>query len=300
MSISKHSIVNTATKVASIYINSPLFKNTLAQISDPPKKLFYRGNIDLLQKNQGNVLVAVVGSRRVTPYGQLVTHRLATELAKRGIVVVSGLALGVDSIAHRAALGADGPTIVVLPSGIEKIYPASHKQLAEKIIAQGGLLVSEYHGMAAPHPYQFIARNRLISGISSAVVITEAAKKSGSLHTADFALDQGKLVLAVPGNITSPNSVGTNNLIKNGAIPVTGIADILDSLHLDNHQLNLILTGDTPQEEIILQLMQAGHHQTEKLQRLSKLPVSLFNQTLTMLEISGKIRSQGANQWVLN
>lgn len=185
----------------------------LYALPQPAYKLYVIGNLALLKQKS----LAVVGSRAVTPYGREVTNRFVAEAVWSNIPIVSGLALGVDSIAHRAALDAGGSTIAVLPGGINKIYPASHQKLAKEIVEKGGTLISEYPGEMTPHKYHFIARNRIIAGLAHATLITEAAEKSGSLHTAQFALEQGKEVLAVPGSIFSPTSVGTHNLIEQGA-----------------------------------------------------------------------------------
>ncbi|HLZ14394.1 MAG TPA: DNA-processing protein DprA, partial [Candidatus Saccharimonadales bacterium] len=203
--------------------------------------------------------MTIVGSRKLSAYGKAVTTLLATELARSGVVVVSGLAIGVDAIAHRAALDAGGLTIAVLPSSICDIYPASHTGLARQIVAQGGALVSEYPGGSRTYPGNFVARNRIASGLGDALLITEAAEKSGTLHTANFALEQGKPVLAVPGNITSPTSVGTNNLIKTGATPVTSVDDIFHILGMqcagpDSKRY----TSSNPHEQTLLDLLQTG------------------------------------------
>lgn len=202
-----------------------------------------------------------------------------------------------DSIAHKATLDAGGKTIAVLPCGLDKPYPASHRQLARRILEQGGALVSEYPSGTPPLPHHFIARNRIVSGLSDAVLITEAAAKSGTMHTVGFALDQGKSVLAVPGNITSTQSEGTNNLIKTGAAPITSAQDIFDVLGVGEQlQLGEILAANE-QEEAILSLLQKGITDGNQLQTKSQLDVVTFNQTLTMLEITGKIRSTGGGHW---
>lgn len=186
----------------------------LQQIASPPKRLFVMGTP--LGELLALPCVAIVGSRKVSSYGREVTTKLAYDLASRGVVIISGLALGVDGLAHKAALEAGGKTIAVLPSPLEKIYPSSHAQLAKQILDSGGTLVSEY-ALGTPFNLStFIARNRLVSGLSNAVLITEAAEQSGSLHTARFALEQGRDVLAVPGSIFSETSRGTNNLLKVG------------------------------------------------------------------------------------
>jgi len=268
----------------------------LQRIASPPKQLFVSGQLDELLALP---MVGIVGSRKVSPYGRSVTTRLAGELAGQGIVIVSGLAFGVDSIAHQAALDAGGRTIAVLPSPLETIYPASHRQLAANILKQGGALISEYPAGTESFRGNFVARNRIISGLSNALLVTEAAEKSGSLHTARFALEQGKDVLAVPGNINSPTSVGTNNLLRAGAGVATCADDILYALKLSPEQLKPVKAASEP-EQIILDLIAAGTADGDKLAQDSQLEIALFNQTLTMLEITGKIRPLGANQWALS
>ena len=244
--------------------------------------------------------VTVVGSRKVSAYGKSVTSSLAGELASAGIVIISGLALGVDSLAHKSALDASGLTIAVLPSGLDRVYPASHQSLARQIIEQGGALVTEYPEGTDPYPSNFIARNRIASGLGDVLLITEAAEKSGTLHTANFALEQGKPVLAVPGNITSPTSVGTNNLIKSGATPVTSARDVFHALGLDVAQKKREAPrSGNPNEQILLDLLFSGIDDGAELLSSSRLEVSLFNQTLTMLEIRGQIRPLGNNRWAL-
>ncbi|HEX8762363.1 MAG TPA: DNA-processing protein DprA [Candidatus Saccharimonadales bacterium] len=271
--------------------------NVLQQIPDPPERLFL--------KNSGNnwlecllaPMVAIVGSRKFSAYGRQVTERLATELAKAGIVIVSGLAMGIDSIAHKAALEVGGRTVAVLAGGLDNIYPAINQQLAGRIVQQGGALLSEYEDGMPALPYQFIARNRLISGLSRAVIVSEAAVKSGSLHTANFALEQGREVLAVPGNITSSGSGGTNSLIKIGATPITDIRDVFDVLGIRKPEQKVVTRGSTPQEQKILDLLRSGQSDGTMLLSASGLQISQYNQTITMLEITGKIRALGNNQW---
>ncbi len=244
--------------------------------------------------------MTVVGSRKVSAYGKAVTLGLAGELAKAGVVIISGLALGVDSLAHKAALDAGGLTIAVLPSGVENIYPAGHYGLAMQILQQGGALVSEYPAGERAYKDHFIARNRIASGLGDALLITEAAEKSGTLHTANFALEQGRPVLAVPGNITSPTSVGANNLIKAGAMPVTGVRDVFHALGLELPETNREAPrSGNPHEQVLLDLLFSGVNDGLELLDQSKLGVSLFNQTLTLLEIRGQIRPLGNNRWSL-
>lgn len=244
--------------------------------------------------------IAVVGSRKVSAYGKIVTTQLTEGLAKAGLVIISGLALGVDSLSHKAALDGGGLTIAVLPCGLDRIYPATHRMLARRILEQGGALITEYPEGTGVYPSNFIARNRIASGLADAVLITEAAEKSGSLHTARFALEQGKDVLAVPGNITSPTSVGTNNLIKSGANPVTCVDDVLYAMGLAPISTKREAPrGQDPDEQLLLDLLFAGVSDGHELLAKSGLEVSHFNQTLTMLEIRGLIRPLGNNSWSL-
>jgi len=283
--------------VKKLTISESAYPSLLRDIAGPPQQLFYRGAEPAawLEKPR----VAIVGSRAVSPYGTQVTAQLARELAERGIVIVSGLALGVDGIAHQACLDAGGTTVAVLANGLDKIYPSTHTRLGERILQQGGTIMSEYPEGTPGHKSNFIARNRIVAGISHALLITEAAEKSGTLHTARFAMEQGRDVLVVPGNITSPGSAGTNNLIKAGAIPVTGVEDILYALGVtgSTHTAQVRKRGDNAEEQAIITLLYQGITDGHALLTQSNLPAVQFNQALTMLEISGKIRALGSNQW---
>lgn len=288
-------LINSIQKIAN---NSPLFPTDLLHIAQIPDALYILSDnwTDLLQRPR----LAVVGSRKVSSYGQTITHRLVSELAQAGVVIVSGLAYGVDSIAHRAALDAGGLTIAVLPRDVQHIYPSSHQAMAQQIIKQGGALVSEYDDAVITYKSNFVARNRLVAGVAQALLVTEAAEKSGSLHTARFALEQGKDVLAVPGNVTSPTSIGTNTLIKSGAAVVTCAKDVL-------HILGLQLTpaprkkprSSDPQQQSLLDLLVQGIQNGDELLTRSQLDAQQYNQALTMLEISGQVRAMGGNAWAL-
>lgn len=283
-------------KVNIISLNSNAFPELLANIPDPPEKLYVLGNLDTLLSRPR---LAVVGSRKVSPYGRQTTHALVQELASRGIVIISGLALGVDSIAHQATLDAGGPTIAVLPSHVTEIYPRSHTQLARRILEKGGALISEYPEGVPPQQFNFIARNRLVSGLSDGVLITEAAAKSGTLHTANFALEQGRTVMAVPGNVNSPMSAGTNNLIKAGATVVTESSDVLQALGITEKSRNIELFADNEDELAILTALGQGITDSNELLIESGLDAAQFNQALTMLEITGRIVPLGAGHWRL-
>jgi DNA processing protein len=277
--------------------NSADFPEVLRHTPGSPKQLFHRGAdlATLLQRPR----IAIVGNRNITTYGRQVTADLATKLAERGIVIISGLALGVDAVAHQAALDAGGLTIAVLPSPLDNIVPRTNYRLAQQILAQGGALVSEYDSGEPPLRPNFVARNRIVSGLSDAVLITEAGEKSGSIHTADFALDQGRQVLAVPGNITTANSVGTNHLIKSlRAGTVTTYRDVLHALNLeDQPTAERHIRGRNAHEQTVLDLLLQGTTDGDQLLEQSQLAASQFNQVLTMLELGGKIRPLGANHW---
>ena len=275
------------------------FPRLLKAIPGAPQELYVLGD------NFGDLMtrpcLAVVGSRRASPYGRRVTDSLVSDLSRQGMVIVSGLAYGIDSIAHASTLAAGGKTIAVLPGGLDNIYPVSHQKLAEQILKSGGALVSEYPPGTSAHKHHFVARNRIISGLSSAVLITEAAEKSGSLHTANFALEQGRDVMAVPGSIYNHLSAGTNRLIRTGATPITCAQDVLEVLGLEQIALKLddLLAGRSPAEQKVLGLLDGGSTDDSTLFEKSCLDVSLFNRTLTGLEIAGIIKRVGASTWAL-
>lgn len=269
----------------------------LQTIPDAPKTIFAIGSDleELLKAPR----VAIVGSRKMSPYGRGVTETLASQLSNRGIVIVSGLAYGVDACAHKAALESGGKAIAVLACGLDRIYPQANAQLGQRIIGSGGVIVSEYSKGTEPLRHRFLERNRIISGLSDAVLITEAAERSGSLNTAGHALNQGIPVMAVPGNVTSPLSAGTNNLIKSGAIAVTNIDDVLLALGISKTARTTLPVAYNPEEFVILTLLKSGLSEGAELLLKSELKASAFNQTLTMLEIAGKVKPLGNNHWGL-
>ncbi len=287
------------TKINKITPQEEEYLQGLKNIALMPKILYFRGKIP---ENRVKT-VAIVGSRRNTRYGEKVTYELAYELAKTGVVVISGLAYGVDSIAHRAALDAGGITIGVLGTPIDQIYPKRHTSLAAEIVEKGGAIISEYAPGAKVFPRtSFLERNRIISGLADVVVVTEAAERSGSLNTATHALDQGKDLFVVPGNITSLMSQGCNKLIKAGAMPLTWVEDVLDALFpavkKSKKQRRLIM-GDTEEETAILAKIAEGMDDGEDIIASLGMTASVFNQTITMLEIKGVVKSLGANRWML-
>lgn len=283
-------------KINKVSQNNSAYPLKLLNIASVPKQLYVLGDLEPLKHTR---VVSIVGSRAVTPYGRQITTMLAGDIAQRGIAVVSGLALGVDALAHRAALDAGGYTVAVLANGLDTIQPPANRELALRILKSGGAIISEYPEETAAMKQNFIARNRIVSGLCDGLLITEASEKSGSLHTANFALEQGKTVMAVPGNITSSTSRGTNNLIKTGAVPVTDVADILFALKLETTTNNVAVLPANAEEAAILDHMKQGMTDINQLQQSSQLTPETFNQTITMLEITGKVRPLGAGHWGL-
>jgi DNA processing protein len=267
-----------------------------SSIAKPPKSLYFIGEIPATRLTS----VAIIGTRKPSPFGKEVATLLAKNLAKRGVVIISGLALGTDAVAHRGALEVNGTTIAVLGNGLPEIYPSSHRTLAEQIIANGGAILTEYEPGTPARPFRFLERNRIVSGLSDAIIIVEAAARSGTLNTASHALEQGREVFAVPGNITSPLSSGCNALIKQGAHPVTCAEDVLEIIapHLLTQQTALPL-GRTPLETMIISLLQSGVRDGELLQQRTNTSAAEFSQSLTMMELGAIIRPLGGNQWTL-
>ncbi|HSE29818.1 MAG TPA: DNA-processing protein DprA [Candidatus Saccharimonadales bacterium] len=266
----------------------------ITNIAGFPKSLYFSGN---LPKNRVKT-VSIVGTRKPTDYGTEFAYKFAYELAKRGIVIVSGLAYGIDAIAHKAALDAGGTTIAILPSGLNRIYPSGNAKLADRIVENGGCLLTKYEPDSHPYKSSFVQRSQIVSGIADGVLVIEAGAKSGTMHTAEFARRQGRVVMALPGNINSVMSEGCNNLIKKGAVAITETADILSAIGFKKLIQTTLPVGSNPQEQIILKLITSGVNQTEHLQKQSSLSAAELNQALTMLEISGQIKSISAGKWV--
>lgn len=283
-------------KINTIAPDESKYLQILSSIAKAPRKLHYLGTIP----PQRIVTVAVVGTRRPSAYGKEVTQRITFDLAKRGVVIVSGLALGVDAIAHQAALEANGTTIAVLGNPLPDIAPRTNRQLGEAIVRGGGAIISELEPGSRVYPSNFLQRNRIVAGIADAVLITEATTRSGTLNTAARALEQGKEVFVVPGNITSPLSGGCNALLKQGACVVTEYQDILDVIapHLTSDQQQLPL-GQNDTETKIITLIANGVRDGDELLARTKLTTTELNTALTMLEIAGAIRALGANQWTI-
>jgi DNA processing protein len=262
--------------------DDPAFPPLLGAIHDPPPGLFVRGDahVDVLR----GPTAAVVGARACSPYGSHVARMLGRELGAAGIVVVSGLARGVDGEAHRGALESGGTTIAVLGCGIDRDYPAGHRQLAGRIRASG-LVVSEYAPGVEPAPWRFPARNRIIAGVSAATVVVEARDRSGALITADLALEEGRDVFAVPGEITSALSSGTNDLLKLGAAPLTRSADVLELFGLLTAETEAVEVGSTAAK--VLERLRDGPASADELARSTGLDAGSLAAALTELELAG-------------
>lgn len=262
-------------------------------LAEPVKSLWCNGTLP----EQRQPAVAIVGTRKPTTYGKEVTARLAGELAAQGVVIISGLALGIDGIAHEAALEAGGITIAVLPTSLEQIYPYIHRSLAKRIVERGGALLSEYNPGDQVYKSNFLARNRIVSALADGLLITEAAQHSGTTTTAAFALEQGKPVMAIPGNITSPLSVGCNQLLQRGARLITCCNEVLEEIGCVLPATPAVPAAQTPEQQAILMLIASGLRDGDQLLLQSQLTPSLFSQTITLLELQGKVRPLGANQW---
>lgn len=267
----------------------------LRAIPDAPDRLWYRGELP----DEARPVVTIVGTRKPTSYGRAITEEVASKLAERGVVIASGLALGIDGIAHSAALKVGGTTIAVLASGVDTPFPMSHRQLAENIIAGGGALISHFPPGTHPMKYRFLERNWLETGLSDAMIVTEATSRSGTMNTVSHALAQGRDVYAVPGSILSPMSSGCNQLIATGATPIIDINDWIDQLFPRPKQAKKPLGNYTTEEQAIIDLVAAGCIDGDEIQVRSKLDPALYLQTVTMLELTGAIRPMGNNRWSL-
>ncbi len=273
------------------------YPSNLREIDAPPPVLYVRGTLYPADA----VAIAVVGTRRASAYGREVAHMSATELAHNQVTVVSGLALGVDAIAHKAALAAGGRTLAVLGSGVDQLYPAQNRELAHQII-ENGAIISEYPLGTRPEANNFPPRNRIISGLSRGIVVVEAGVQSGSLITATFAAEQGRVVFAVPGSILHPGSTGCNQLIRDGAVPFLSVNDVLDHLDLARFTIQHAVRHTTPHDplesELLANLSHEPRHIDELVRRLAWSSAQV-NSTLIMMELKGMIRQIGGMNYVI-
>jgi len=285
-----------AAGVQVITWEDPAYPQLLREIPAPPPLLYVRGRLE----PEDAWAVAVVGTRRASVYGREVTRRLTTTLAHSGITIVSGLARGIDGTAHRAALEAGGRTVAVLGCGVDQVYPPEHREMALRI-ADHGALISEYPLGTAPEGGNFPPRNRIISGLSLGVLITEAGRRSGALITADYAAEQGRDVFAVPGSILAAGSGGTNRLIQDGAKMVLEPADVLRELNLtmvaEQSQARETLPA-TEAEAALLAHLGAEPTHVDELGRAAGMPIAQVSSTLALMELKGMVRQVGGMKYV--
>ncbi len=293
-------------RISFITWDDPGYPSLLKEISSPPPVLYYKGRLD----DKTDKRLAVVGSRKFSAYGEKAIAALLPEVINSGITIISGLALGIDSLAHQKALEFKGKTWAVLGSGLDRksLYPAGNRRLAQAIIDSGGALISEFPPGTPPYKQNFPQRNRIIAGLAQATLVIEAKEKSGALITADYALEENREVLAVPGNIFSEFSAGPNRLIKLGAKMITAPEDILEVYGLDKKLSDnsnaknkmtklrsasqLSFSFDTEAENIVYKLLKETSERAEKISadeiiRKTKLDTSVINSTLSILELRG-------------
>jgi len=273
-----------------------IYPRRLKEIDQPPPVLFVRGSINV----EDDWAVSVVGTRRVTPYGRQVASEIARYLAQNGVTVVSGLARGVDAIAHQTAMQAGGRTLAILGSGVDTIYPPEHRKLAEDISRQGAV-ISDYPLGTQPESRNFPPRNRIIAGLSLATIVVEAGETSGALITAEFAVEQGRDVFSVPGSILTPQSEGTNRLIEQGARPLLRMSEILESLKLEQipeKQASRKAIAASPEENRLLSCLTQDPRHIDEICALSGLPIQAVSATLTMMELKGLVTQVGGMNYV--
>lgn len=276
------------------------YPKLLKEIYNPPPLIYYRGSLNCLNQ----FCLAVVGTRRASNYGRQAVKEIVADLAKSNITVVSGLALGIDALAHEAALEHQGLTAAVLGSGADwqNIYPAGNRHLAKKIIEKDGCILSEHPLGALGLKHHFPLRNRLISGLSLGTLVIEAGESSGALITAKYALEQNREIFALPGSIYYPYSIGTNQLIKQGAKPITSARDVLEELNLIQataFTANQKIIPENPEEEMLIKILTKEPIHIDKIARLSKLKVNSLASLLTLMEMKGLVRDLGGKNYIL-
>lgn len=286
----------TAAGVTPLAVDTPGYPPLLREIPTAPPLIYVRGSLLPADAPRS---IAVVGTRRPSAYGREVTERLVGDLADAGLTIVSGLALGVDTLAHRAALARGGRTLAVLAGGVDRPYPQSNLQLARRITGHGAL-ISDYPLGTPAAPLNFPPRNRIISGLSRAVLVIEAGEQSGAMITVNFALDQGRDVFAVPGSILNPGSNGPNHLLRQGALAVRSAADVLEALDLpaaaDNSKPAELSAGSP--EAVVVALLRGAARSIDEISRGSGLPASQVAALLAVLEIRGSVRRCGPHTFI--
>jgi len=277
------------SEIKSISFKEPGYPTLLKEIPNPPSEIFILGKLPQEEK----IKIAIVGTRKATLSGRLITKEIAKKLAEKGIVIVSGLAMGIDSAAHEGALLANGQTIGVLACGLDNIYPRQNENLARRIIENSGAIISEYPIGTEAFKNQFLERNRIVSGLCVATIVVEAPQESGALVTARLSAEQGREVFVVPGPINHPNYCGSHKLIRDGARLVSSVDDIFEDLGIDICQPKLVFEKikDKNQSTIFQIIQEAGSALSiDKIIELTKLEPQIINQSLAILIIQGIIK----------
>jgi DNA processing protein len=273
------------------------YPNLLREIPSPPPVLYIKGELTA----EDETAIGVVGTRRATRYGRDMTHRLSSGLARAGVTIISGLARGIDGIAHNAALENEGRTLAVLGCGVDQLYPPEHRKLSERIQSQGAL-VSEFPLGTRPEARNFPIRNRLISGLSLGVLVIEAPRKSGALITTSFAADQGRTVFAVPGSALSPASEGTLQLLRDGAALAVDASDILNELNLERRQAAVetrrMLPEASGDERQVLELLQGEPRHIDEIAIDTGINISQLSAMLLQMQLKGLVRDAGGQHYV--
>jgi len=278
--------------------DDPAYPVRLREIPNPPPVLYVKGS--LAESDQW--ALAVIGTRRATAYGKEATRVFASELAANGVTIVSGLARGIDAVAHQAALDAGGRTIAVLGNGIDQLYPPEHRKLAERII-ESGALVCDYPPGTRPEAGNFPPRNRIINGLSLGVLIVEAPETSGALITADFAAEQGRDVFAMPGNVFAKSSTGTNKLLRDGAIMALSTQDVLEELNMtmvaQHIEARAIIPPQNETKKSVLDLLSSEPVHIDEIGRQTGLPIDKVSSALAMMELKGMVRQVGGMNYIV-
>lgn len=282
-----------------LILSDPQYPALLKEITNPPYIIYKKGGLDF----NYSPMISIVGSRRYTSYGSQIATSLAKDLASAGVVVVSGMALGIDTFAHRGALDNAGKTVAVLGNSLDdmNIYPRNNLNLSREIIENGALL-SEYPIEMPAGKLTFPARNRIVAGLSLGTIVIEAGEKSGSLITANMALEYNREIFSVPGSIFSPLSYGTNNLIKSGARVVTGIKDILEELDLSQDNIIKEISPKNPstkEEEILLKILSTDPLHIDNIAKLARLQTAICSGALSMMEIKGWVKNIGGQNYII-
>ncbi len=277
------------------------FPQQLQSIADSPKKLYYNGSLQALEQP----CLSIIGARKHTQYAKHVLEQLLPEIVRHNITVVSGLAIGIDTLAHTQTLQLGGTTVGILGSGLDNhsIYPASNFALSKKILNNNGLLLTEYPPATKARKYHFVARNRIIAGISQATLIIEAAVKSGTLITANFALEEGRDVMCIPGDIHKSTSKGTNTLIQTGAHLITSAKDILEIMGIQQQEAEMVKSVETPlttEEQQLLKCITQEQQELDKISIKSTLRLDQLLPLLVTLEIKGCIKKHSNGTYTLH